>query len=106
MIKARYEEAKSTRQKMYMDMVKSGDFSILQFEGPVERMLQMPTLEQALHRATRPVGSLQRAKKLARSFFPIHDIVTDFDNIPWEPIFSFFPFTFPPRSGYVLVAFM
>ncbi|XP_053406587.1 uncharacterized protein LOC123546263 [Mercenaria mercenaria] len=76
------------------------------FRGPTDRFFQTLTPEQALRRATRPGGSLARAVRLARIFFPLYEVVTEFDDIPSEQRFPFFPFMVPPKSGYLLVAFM
>ncbi|XP_045190231.2 uncharacterized protein LOC123547308 [Mercenaria mercenaria] len=79
---------------------------IKNYQGPDERIWEMLTLDQALYLAKRPSGSLAKAVRMAKIFFPLYNIVTDFDDVPSESVFPFFPFMVPPRGRYVLVAFM
>lgn len=61
--------------------------------------------EQALMNESRPPGSLEKASRLAKVFYPLHQIVTTFQEVPPEPFFPWDTFLMQNRRC-VLVAFI
>ncbi|XP_060561373.1 uncharacterized protein LOC132721125 isoform X2 [Ruditapes philippinarum] len=76
------------------------------YTGPRERFCQTLTREQALFRLNPPEGSLEKAIRMSKSYFPDFKVVTAFDDIPDEYYHSVSTLLDPWNDKYVLVAFM
>jgi hypothetical protein len=76
------------------------------YKGPDDRFFQTLTREQALLRSTPPEGSLQKAIRMTRAYFPDFKVVSAFDDIPDEFFFHAFTLNGTWNDKFVLVAFM
>jgi hypothetical protein len=94
----------------FIEMEKSPPYPFFSFDqtytGPKERFCQTLTREQALFRLNPPEGSLEKAIRMSKSYFPDFKVVTAFDNVPDEYYHSVSTLLDSWNDKYVLVAFM
>ncbi|XP_052771747.1 uncharacterized protein LOC128211237 [Mya arenaria] len=105
-IEERQRQKRAQRESMFPDGEPNFAINTSNHPGGLDRFFAMLTPEQCLINEARPAGSLQKAIVLARVMFPFHEILTSFENVPWEEMFPFHLFFALAHRPSVLLAFM